>query len=134
MTQRKNWFLLSLSIASLASATLVGGISKAGTQAADIYCVMRTGGNDHASSWQAAYISLKNERGGLFKMSPRQAATIIVQQVVGDPEIYGDCVRYLGELYPKSEVMPSVKQKSTINPKTLPAPIQEDYINDRYSY
>ncbi len=134
MAQRKNLFLLSLSIASIASATLLGGISKAGSQGVDIYCVMRNGGNDHDSSWQAAYISLKNERGGFFKISPRQAATIIVQQVVGDPGKYEDCIPYLGELYPKSEEMPSVEQKSKINPKTLPAPMQEDYINDRYSY
>ena len=38
----------------------------------------------------------------LFKISPRQAATIIVQQVVGGNEKYSDCVEYLGDLYPKN--------------------------------
>ena len=102
MRRQKNLFLIPLSIAVLTLTNFFGGeTAKAGSQAVDIYCVMRDGGNTHETSWQAAYISLKNERGGLFKISPRQAATIIVQQVVGNTEKYDDCIQFLGDLYPK---------------------------------
>ncbi|AAP99079.1 Predicted membrane protein [Prochlorococcus marinus subsp. marinus str. CCMP1375] len=87
---------------------------------------MRNGGNDHASSWLAAYQSLKNERGGLFKISPRQAATIIVQQVVGSPDTYKDCIQHLGDLYPKNEedLEGNVEEKK----------VNKGYVEDRYSY
>ncbi len=127
MAQRKNLFLLSLSIASIASATLLGGISKAGSQGVDIYCVMRDGGNDHDSSWQAAYQAIKSERGGLFKISPKQAATIIVQQVVGSKDTYSNCVQYLGDLFPKEEVKPKDKIKKVKKE-------DKGYVNERYSY
>ena len=102
MRRQKKLFLFPLSIAILSISSVIGSTrAQAGSQAVDIYCVMRDGGNEHATSWQAAYTSLKNERGGLFKISPRQAATIIVQQVVGNTEKYDDCIQYLGDLYPK---------------------------------
>ncbi len=126
MSPKKNVFLLPLSIAAITTSTIVGTISNAGSQGVDIYCVMRNGNNDHASSWQAAYQSIKNERGGLFKISPKQAATIIVQQVVGSPDQYKDCVQYLGELYPKDDELPEIKTK--------PKKSQDNYMNDRYSY
>ena len=88
---------------------------------------MRNGGNDHESSWQAAYISLKNERGGLFKISPKQAATIIVQQVVGSKDTFSNCVQYLGDLFPKEQVKPKEKNDKVKNQ-------DKGYVNDRYSY
>ena len=104
MYKKKTLFLLPISVLAFATATLLGSFANAGSQGVDIYYVMRNGGNDHDSSWQAAYQAIKSERGGLFKISPKQAATIIVQQVVGSPDTYDNCVQYLGELFPKEEI------------------------------
>ncbi len=69
------------------------------TNGADIYCFMRNGGNTHEPSWQAAYQFIKNKKQGLFKTSPKQAASLIVEEVVQDPIKYEDCINYLGDLY-----------------------------------
>tara|TARA_B100000965_G_scaffold37245_1_gene27501 strand:- start:3407 stop:3832 length:426 start_codon:yes stop_codon:yes gene_type:complete len=69
------------------------------TNGADIYCFMRNGGNTHEPSWQAAYQFIKSKKQGLFKTSPKQAATMIVEEVVQDPTRYEDCINYLGDLY-----------------------------------
>ena len=60
---------------------------------------MRNGGNTHEPSWQAAYQFIKNKKQGLFKTSPKQAASLIVEEVVQDPTKYEDCINYLGDLY-----------------------------------
>ena len=133
MRRQKNLFLIPLSIAVLTLTNLFGGeTANAGSQAVDIYCVMRDGGNTHEASWQAAYISLKNERGGLFKISPRQAATIIVQQVVGNIEKYDNCIQFLGDLYPKPK--PEDMIENNINSDITQETEKEKYIEDRYNY
>ena len=126
MSTKKNLLLLPISIVALTASTLLGSLANAGSQGVDIYCVMRNGGNDHDSSWQAAYQAIKSERGGLFKISPKQAATIIVQQVVGSRDKYENCVQYLGALFPQGEVKPKEKIKQKQENK--------GYVNDRYSY
>ena len=60
---------------------------------------MRNGGNTHEPSWQAAYQFIKSKQQGLFKTSPKQAASLIVEEVVQDPIKYEDCINYLGDLY-----------------------------------
>ena len=40
---------------------------------AEIFCTMRDGGNDHESSWKAAYSYIKKQKGGLFKIKPNTA-------------------------------------------------------------
>ena len=69
------------------------------TNGADIYCFMRNGGNSHEPSWEAAYQFIKNKKQGLFKTSPKQAASLIVEEVVQNPNKYEDCINYLGDLY-----------------------------------
>ena len=69
------------------------------TNGADIYCFMRNGGNTHEPSWQAAYQFIKSKQQGLFKTSPKQAASMIVEEVVQDPIKYEDCTNYLGDLF-----------------------------------
>ena len=92
--------LLPFSIICLVCGSTVGPkINAAVTNGADIYCFMRNGGNSHEPSWQAAYQFIKNKKQGLFKTSPKQAATLIVEEVVQDPEKYEDCINYLGDLY-----------------------------------
>ena len=60
---------------------------------------MRNGVNTHEPSWEAAYQFIKNKKQGVFKTSPRQAASLIVEEVVQDPIKYEDCINYLGDLY-----------------------------------
>ena len=44
--------------------------AKASSFGAEIFCTMRDGGNEHESSWEAAYTYIKKQKGGLFKVSP----------------------------------------------------------------
>ena len=60
---------------------------------------MRNGGHTHEPSWAAAYQFIKNKKQGLFKTSPKQAASLIVEEVVQNPTKYEDCINYLGDLY-----------------------------------
>ena len=39
----------------------------AGSFGAEIFCTMRDGGNDHESSWQAAYSYIKKQKGGILR-------------------------------------------------------------------
>ena len=92
--------ILPISIISIVCCSTLGlKINAAVTNGADIYCFMRNGGNTHEPSWEAAYQFIKNKKQGLFKTSPKQAATLIVEEVVQDPTKYEDCINYLGDLY-----------------------------------
>ena len=92
--------LLPISIICLVWGSTLGlRINAAVTNGADIYCFMKNGGNMHEPSWQAAYQFIKNKKQGLFKTSPKQAASLIVEEVVQDPTKYKDCINYLGDLY-----------------------------------
>ena len=95
---KQNFLPISI-IFLVCSSTLGLKTNAAVTNGADIYCFMRNGGNTHEPSWQAAYQFIKNKKQGLFKTSPKQAATLIVEEVVQDPIKYEDCIGYLGDLY-----------------------------------
>jgi len=91
---------LPISIICLVCGTTWGLKTNAAvTNGADIYCFMRNGGNPHEPSWQAAYQFIKSKKQGLFKTSPKQAASLIVEEVVLDPIKYENCITYLGDLY-----------------------------------
>ena len=91
---------LPISIICLICSTTLGlKVNGAVTNGADIYCFMRNGGNTHEPSWEAAYQFIKNKKQGLFKTSPKQAASLIVEEVVQNPIKYEDCINYLGDLY-----------------------------------
>ena len=64
----------------------------AGSFGAEIFCTMRDGGNDHESSWEAAYTYIKKQKGGIFKVSPKQAASQITESVIRDRETFSYCV------------------------------------------
>ena len=72
----------------------------AGSFGAEIFCTMREGGNDHESSWEAAYTYIKRQKGGFFKTSPYQAASQIIETVVREKDKFSYCVEYLDKLYP----------------------------------
>ena len=95
---KRNFLPISI-ICLVWGSTLGLKVNAAVTNGADIYCFMRNGGNTHEPSWQAAYQFIKNKKQGLFKTSPKQAATLIVEEVVQDPGKYEDCINYLGDLY-----------------------------------
>ena len=95
---KRNFLPISI-ICLVCGSTLGLRINAAVTNGADIYCFMRNGGNTHEPSWQAAYQFIKSKKQGLFKTSPKQAASLIVEEVVQNPKKYEDCINYLGDLY-----------------------------------
>ena len=71
---------------------------------AEIFCTMRDGGNDHESSWEAAYTYIKQQKGGLFKISPKRAASQITETVIRESEKFSYCVEYLDNLHPNRQL------------------------------
>ena len=76
----------------------------AGSFGAEIFCTMRDGGNDHESSWDAAYTYIKKQKGGIFKVSPKQAAAQITESVIRDRDTFSYCVEYLDQLHPNRQL------------------------------
>ena len=85
--------------------TLLTSKVNAGTFGAEIFCTMRDGGNDHESSWEAAYTYIKKQKGGIFKVSPKQAAAQITESVIRDKENFSFCVEYLDQLHPNRKLI-----------------------------
>tara|TARA_B100000287_G_scaffold350181_1_gene338930 strand:- start:136 stop:588 length:453 start_codon:yes stop_codon:yes gene_type:complete len=71
---------------------------------AEIFCTMRDGGNDHESSWEAAYTYIKKQKGGIFKVSPKQAASQITETVIRESEKFSYCIEYLDNLHPNRKL------------------------------
>ena len=135
---KRNFLPISI-ICLVCGSTLGVRINAAVTNGADIYCFMRNGGNTHEPSWQAAYQFIKNKKQGLFKTSPKQAASLIVEEVVQNPAKYEDCINYLGDLYTgdsnsiginNDKELENEVTSSTDNAEKTP---KGKYI-DRYSY
>ena len=145
---RKKFIFLTLGIISLTS--IQPPKVNAGSFGAEIFCTMRDGGNDHESSWDAAYTYIKKQKGGLFKVSPRQAAAQITESVIRDRETFSYCVEYLDQLHPNRKLIRDLekeeekKQQEEINRvnkrKRLEKELEkteEDFAEeslDRYSY
>ena len=122
----------------------------AGSFGAEIFCTMREGGNDHESSWEAAYTYIKKQKGGFFKTSPNQAASQIIETVVREKDKFTYCVEYLDKLYPdrklqkkqrleeqkrKKDEIEKIKRRQKI--ENMIGDDSDDYSNesfDRYSY
>ena len=93
----------------LSAAALIGALSPMTSplQAAEatdekgakIYCFMRSSGNDHEVSWNAAYAVIKRQRSGVFKTSPEHASVMITEAVVHDPGNFPDCGQFIGDLF-----------------------------------
>ena len=135
---KRNFLPISI-ICLICSTTLGLKVNGAVTNGADIYCFMRNGGNTHEPSWEAAYQFIKSKKQGLFKTSPKQAATLIVEQVVQNPVQYEDCINYLGDLYTGesssigfNDDKESEKKGKSSNDNTEKSP-KGKYI-DRYNY
>ena len=111
----------------------------AGSFGAEIFCTMREGGNDHESSWQAAYDYIKKQKGGLFKTSPKQAAGQIIETTVREKDKFSYCVEYLDQLHPdrKLQLENNRKEKRRKKEELLQEKESKDYSKetfDRYSY
>ena len=111
----------------------------AGSFGAEIFCTMRDGGNDHESSWQAAYSYIKKQKGGIFKTSPNQAAGQIIETVVREREKFSYCVEFLDQLHPdrKLQLENDRKEKRRKKEELLQEKENEEYSKetfDRYSY
>ena len=78
---------------------------------AEIFCSMRDGGNDHESSWDAAYSYIKKQKGGFFKVSPKNAAAQITETVIREREKFQYCVEYLDNLHPNRKLIRELEKK-----------------------
>ena len=83
----------------------------AGSFGAEIFCTMRDGGNDHESSWEAAYSYIKKQKGGIFKVSPKQAAAQITESVIRDRDTFSYCVEYLDQLHPNRQLIRDLEKE-----------------------
>ena len=150
MLNSKDLKILFLLFGFLINLALLNPKLLAGSFGAEIFCTMRDGGNDHESSWEAAYSYIKRQKGGFFKTSPKQAAAQIIETVVREKDKFSGCVIYLDKLYPDRKLQRKLqkeedeKNKEIIEKenrrKKIEALIEEDNKNtseesfDRYDY
>ncbi len=135
---KRNFLPISI-ISIVCSSTFGLKTNAAVTNGADIYCFMRNGGNTHEPSWQAAYEFIKNKKQGLFKTSPKQAASFIVEEVVQDPAKYENCINYLGDLYTDDSASIDLNnnkelQNEVSSPEKNTEKIPKGKLIDRYDY
>ena len=100
MQRLKKKKLIPLAFAVFAPLTFTTPRVNASTFGAEIFCTMRDGGNDHESSWDAAYTYIKKQKGGFFKVSPKNAAAQITETVIREREKFSYCIEYLDNLHP----------------------------------
>ena len=127
----------------LSAAALIGALNtmtspvQAGAateeKGAKIYCFMRSSGNDHKVSWNAAYAVIKRQRSGMFKTSPEHASVMITEAVVNDPGSFPNCGQFLGDLFGGNT------QPATASTLGNSSPVTESSIESsddtmRYSY
>ena len=135
--KQKKFILLTLGIISSLSCQI--SAVYAGSFGAEIFCTMRDGGNDHESSWDAAYTYIKKQKGGFFKVSPKQAASQITESVIREREKYSYCVGYLDNLHPNRKLQREL-QKEAKRKEKLEKELDEANENfseetiERYSY
>ena len=152
MKKLKKQILLALGI--FTSITLTTLKVNASSFGAEIFCTMRDGGNDHESSWEAAYSYIKKQKGGIFKVSPKRAASQITETVIREKEKFMYCVEYLDNLHPNRKLIRDLQkeeerkekeaQEREIKRKKLEKELEEtneeiseeftDETLDRYSY
>ena len=103
--------LIFLTLGIISPLFLLAPKLNAGSFGAEIFCTMRDGGNDHESSWEAAYTYIKKQKGGLFKVSPKQAAAQITESVIRDRETFSYCVENLDQLHPNRKLIRDLQKE-----------------------
>ena len=121
----------------LFAAAPVEAASADSKKGAQVYCYMRSNGNDHEVSFKASYALIKRQSSGVFKTSPQHAAVMITETVVEEPGSYPDCGRYLGDLFgantsKKSSI--SKNASSSMNSSSNGEASTNWDADDRYSY
>ena len=111
MQKSKKTKLILLTIGIYTPLTFFTSNAKASSFGAEIFCTMRDGGNDHESSWDAAYSYIKKQKGGLFKVSPKNAAAQITETVIREREKFKYCVEYLDNLHPNRKLIRELQQE-----------------------
>ena len=117
----------------LLAAAPVEAASADSKKGAQVYCYMRSNGNDHSVSFEASYALIKRQSSGVFKTSPEHAAVMITETVVEEPGSYPDCGRYLGDLFGRRTSKKSSSSTSTSSSSNSEASTDWD-ADDRYSY
>ena len=107
----KNKKLLLLATAIFTPIIFTSSKVYASAFGAEIFCTMRDGGNDHESSWDAAYTYIKKQKGGLFKVSPKNAAAQITETVIREKEKFSYCVEYLDNLHPNRKLIRDLEKE-----------------------
>jgi len=111
MQRLKKKKLIPLALGIFAPLTLTMPRVNASSFGAEIFCAMRDGGNDHESSWDAAYTYIKKQKGGLFKVSPKNAAAQITETVIREREKFSYCVEYLDNLHPNRKLIRDLEKE-----------------------
>jgi len=114
--------MLGLALSAGAAASLANpaqAVDPPGAKAAQVYCFMRSNGNNHEVSWAAAYGVVKQTT-GVFKPPPERAAVMITEAVVDNPASYPDCARYLGDLYSRRVYRSAVGAPDSTGAPTAP--------------
>jgi len=111
MQKFKNKKLIFLALGIFTPLTLTTPKVNASSFGAAIFCTMRDGGNDHESSWDAAYSYIKKQKGGLFKVSPKNAAAQITETVIREKEKFSYCVEYLDKLHPNRKLIRDLQKE-----------------------
>ena len=130
LKQRK---LIFLTIGVLTSLTLTNSKVNAGSFGAEIFCSMRDSGNDHRSSWEAAYTYIKKQKGGIFKVSPKQAASQITETVIREREKFSYCVEYLDNLHPDRKLQRELEKERKRKEKESRDKENIDETNEQFS-
>ena len=108
-TTQKKLILVTLGIYT--PMTVFTSNAYASSFGAEIFCSMRDGGNDHESSWDAAYSYIKKQKGGFFKVSPKNAAAQITETVIREKDKFQYCVGYLDNLHPNRKLIRDLKKE-----------------------
>ena len=143
MQRFKEKKLILLSLGIITPLILTSTKVNASSFGAEIFCTMRDGGNDHESSWDAAYTYIKKQKGGFFKVSPKNAAAQITETVIRENEKFSFCVQYLDNLHPNRQLIRDLekeKEREEKERKILEEELEEnsneytDETLERYSY
>ena len=112
MPRLKNKKIMILAYGICAPLILTTSKVNASSFGADIFCSMRDAGNDHESSWDAAYSYIKKQKGGIFKVSPKNAAAQITETVIREKEKFSYCVEYLDKLHPNRKLIRDLEKEA----------------------
>ena len=133
--KQKNLIILILGL--FTPLTITTSKVSANTFGAEIFCTMREGGNDLNSSWEAAYTYIKQQKGGIFKVSPKRAASQITETVIRESEKFSYCVEFLNNLYPDRKLEKELQKEEERMEKEANEEFTEEFTEetiDRYSY